>query len=218
VRLDSGDLGVLARQVRQLLDEAGLPSVRILVSGGLDELDIDALVRGGAPIDAFGVGTRMGVSADAPYLDSAYKLVQYGERPVLKLSPGKLTAPGAKQVFRRPGMAGDVVALRDEPAPAGCERLLDPVMVGGRRVGPAAGVAAARQCFEADLAVLPAAARDLRAPQAPPVHFSDGLTALAEQTRANIARRIFGGSTGLMRRSLDRGALALHTIDTRTDR
>ena len=65
------------------------------------------------PIDAYGVGTKMGVSADAPFLDSAYKLVTYAGRPVMKLSPGKATAPGAKQVYRGPD--GDVVALRDEP-------------------------------------------------------------------------------------------------------
>ena len=115
------------------------PGVRIFVSGGLDEYDIDDLVRAGAAIDAFGVGTRMGVSADAPFVDSVYKLVEYAGRPVLKLSADKATAPGAKQVFRtvRGGrLAGDVIGLRGEPPPSGTEPLLTQAMTGGARLGP----------------------------------------------------------------------------------
>ena len=93
VRLDSGDLDALSRQARAILDEAGLTHVRIFASGGLDETDVDRLVTAGAPIDSFGVGTRVGVSADAPYLDSVYKLVEYDGRPVLKLSAEKSTEP-----------------------------------------------------------------------------------------------------------------------------
>src|SRR5207249_12299311 len=100
VRLDSGDLDALSREARTLLDGAGLTHVRIFASGGLDEADVDRLVAAGAPIDAFGVGTRVGVSADAPYLDSVYKLVEYDGRPVLKLSAEKSTEPGRKPVFR----------------------------------------------------------------------------------------------------------------------
>ncbi len=88
VRLDSGDLARLARSARRLLDEAGLPGARIFASGGLDEYAIAGLVADQAPIGAYGVGTKMGVSADAPSLDSAYKLVAYAGRPVMKLSPG----------------------------------------------------------------------------------------------------------------------------------
>ena len=87
-----------------------------MASGGLDEYALDDLVRAGAPIDGYGVGTKIGVAADAPYLDTAYKLVQYGERPVFKLSPGKATLPGRKQVFRGPGLV-DQVGLRDQPPP-----------------------------------------------------------------------------------------------------
>src|SRR5207249_2935011 len=125
VRLDSGDLAFLARETRRVLDEAGLRDMRIFASGGLDEFDIERLVQSGAPIDAFGVGTRMGVSADAPFLDSVYKLVSFGDRPVLKLSAGKSTAPGPKQVFRRidPDLGGfeDMIGLRGEGTPAGAE-------------------------------------------------------------------------------------------------
>ena len=163
--------------------------MRVFVSGGLDELDIDDLVRAGAPIDAFGVGTRMGVSADAPYLDSVYKLVSYGDRPVLKLSPAKITLPGPKQVFRAEGFAGDVVALRDEPAPAGSEPLLRRVMAGGRALAPPPVLADARERFRSDLAALPGHARDLREPRAVEVRVSPALERLAREVRRDLRAR-----------------------------
>jgi nicotinate phosphoribosyltransferase len=101
VRLDSGDLLALSQQTRALLDEADLPDVRIFASGGLDELEVDRLVREDAPIDAFGVGTRMGVSADAPSLDSAYKLVEYDGRPMVKLSTRRPAAASGLPRSRR---------------------------------------------------------------------------------------------------------------------
>src|SRR5437899_2151958 len=114
IRLDSGDLGALAAEVRSMLDDAGLTDVRIFASGGLDELAVDDLLAAGAPIDAFGVGTLAGVSADAPSLDSVYKLVSYAGRPAFKLSPGKETLPGPKQVFRGTSLeAGDLLARRE---------------------------------------------------------------------------------------------------------
>ena len=101
VRLDSGDYAELSRQVRRVLDGEGLDYVRILVSGGLDEYALEELAQAGAPIDLFGVGTKAGVSADAPWSDMVYKLVCFDGRPVMKLSEGKVSLPGAKQVFRR---------------------------------------------------------------------------------------------------------------------
>jgi len=187
IRIDSGDLGALAREARTMLDRAGLPTVRIVASGGLDEHDVDRLVRDGAPIDAFGVGTKMGVSADAPYLDSVYKLVSYADRPVLKLSAGKSTAPGAKQVFRRND--GDVIGLRDEPAPAGSEKLLEQVMRAGERVGDGDTVAEARARFEMDLQRLPEPARRLSAPEPLAVRLSDELVRLTEAARAAALQR-----------------------------
>jgi nicotinate phosphoribosyltransferase len=187
VRLDSGDLDSLARAARKLLDEAGLSHVRIFASGGLDEHDLRRFVHEGVPIDAAGIGTRMGVSVDAPVLDTAYKLVAFGARPVCKLSPGKATLPGAKQVFRRRPIDADVVGLRDEPAPGGYRPLLERVMAGGRRVAPPRSLAAARARFEEDLAALPAAALDLDAPVSPMVRLSERLTALAEEVRAGHA-------------------------------
>jgi nicotinate phosphoribosyltransferase len=183
IRLDSGDLAALARRSRAILDEAGLTTARIIASGGLDEDRIAALVSHGAPIDAYGVGTRMGVSRDAPSLDSAYKLVDYAGRAVLKLSPGKVTLPGAKQVYRGPTVgAGDVIALRAEPAISGCEPILVPVMRGGRRLhteDPAAQVSAARHRFEADLEWLPIAVRRLE----------DGATVMATLSAALVELR-----------------------------
>ncbi|MDO3705063.1 nicotinate phosphoribosyltransferase [Micromonospora sp. C28SCA-DRY-2] len=193
VRLDSGDLAALAKQTRAILDDAGLSRARIVASGSLDEDVIAALVAAGAPIDGYGVGTRMGVSYDAPSLDSAYKLVAVGDRPVLKLSPGKATLPGPKQVFRDPtGASGDVVGLRDEPPPGGREPLLVPVMRGGRRLDPAdpAGeVRAARARFDADLAWLPEAARRLADPVPLTASVSPALAALHDR----VAARVGGG-------------------------
>jgi nicotinate phosphoribosyltransferase len=188
IRLDSGDLAQLSRQARAILDDAGLPQVRILASGGLDEYALDQLVSAGPPIDAFGVGTRVGVSADAPYLDSAYKLVEVGGRPVLKLSPEKVSAPGRKQVFRRPGMADEVVGLRDEPIPDGSRPLLEPVMKAGRRTGGAFDLAEARGRFERDLAELPEPARSLRSPSPPVARPSERLQALSERVAAEVRR------------------------------
>ncbi|MFB3739213.1 MAG: nicotinate phosphoribosyltransferase [Candidatus Velamenicoccus archaeovorus] len=187
IRLDSGDLEALSREARRILDEAGLPAVRIFASGGLDELDVDRLVQAGAPIDAFGVGTRVGVSADAPYLDSVYKLVEFDGRPVLKLSEAKATEPGRKQVFR--SAAEDVIGLRDEPLPAGTEPLLVPVMLGGERTGPPRSVEVARRLFEADVVRLPESARRIRDPEPPQPRFSDALLGLTERTRAEALRR-----------------------------
>lgn len=120
IRLDSGDLGQLAKDARSLLDAAGFPDVRIMASGGLDEYSIRDLVASGAPIDAFGVGTRFGTSADAPYIDSVYKLVELDGRPIFKLSANKRTLPWAKTVMRRfknDHMAGDLVINSAQSSP-----------------------------------------------------------------------------------------------------
>ncbi|HLF41648.1 MAG TPA: nicotinate phosphoribosyltransferase, partial [Acidimicrobiia bacterium] len=109
VRLDSGDIATLARAARERLDAAGLPGVRIIASGGIDEYEIDRLLSEGAPLDGFGVGTRLGTSEDAPSLETVYKLVEVAGLPVAKRSEGKASTGGAKQVWRRPGFGGDVV-------------------------------------------------------------------------------------------------------------
>jgi nicotinate phosphoribosyltransferase len=188
VRLDSGDLDHLAREARRLLDEAGLPQARIFASGGLDEHEVDELVRAGAPVDAFGIGTQLGVSADAPYLDTVYKLVESDGEPVVKLSAAKQTAPGRKQAWR--GAEHDVLSLRDEAPPGeGFEPLLRPAMRAGERVEPPASLAAMRQRFEADLARLPTKARRLRYAEPVEVRPSSALVALTASAREEALRR-----------------------------
>jgi nicotinate phosphoribosyltransferase len=169
IRLDSGNLARLARDARRLLDEAGLAAVRIVASGGLDEYVIAGLRD--APIDAYGVGTRMGVSEDAPSLDMAYKLTEYDGLGRVKLSEHKRILPGRKQVFRTAD--GDVIARHDESRPG--RALLEPVMRGGR-VLRVRDLDEARATAAAELARLPTALRGL-SPAPWPVQLSDRLAA-----------------------------------------
>ncbi len=157
VRIDSGDLAAGARSVRAILDRGGCPQVRIVASGNLDERRIAELVGAGVPIDAFGVGTSLDVSADAPALDMAYKLEEYAGVPRRKRSPGKLTWPGTKQLWRRRGadgrLAGDTLALADESHPG--EPLLREIMRDGRRVAELPTLTAAREHCRACVSELP---------------------------------------------------------------
>jgi nicotinate phosphoribosyltransferase len=189
VRLDSGDLLWLSREVRRILDQAGLPGVRIVVSGGLDEHDIEGLLDAGAPVDTFGVGTRFNVSADAPSLDLVYKLVRYGGRDVLKLSEGKKTWVGAKALYRSYGndglMAGDVLALEEEPPPgAHTESLLRLVMREGELLRPSPALPDIRRHCAGQLATLPDELKRLDRHGEYPVAVSPGL--LARQERALV--------------------------------
>ncbi|MEX0704015.1 MAG: nicotinate phosphoribosyltransferase [Planctomycetales bacterium] len=186
VRLDSGDLARLAKASRKLLDEAGLRSVRIFASSGLDEYRIARLLDAGAPIDGFGVGTGLAVSDDAPALDTAYKLVEYAGRPRTKLSAEKVLHPGRKQVFRtvRDGLlAGDTIGRFDEDLPG--ELLLVPMMRGGQRL-PAGRVplAEVRERARRELEQLPEPLRALESAREPyPVEFSAELERELEALR-----------------------------------
>jgi nicotinate phosphoribosyltransferase len=197
VRLDSGDLNALARSARRTLDAAGMEKAAIIVSGGLDEYGIDSLVSADAPVDLFAVGTKVGTAADQPYLDSAYKLVEYAGRPVMKLSAEKITAPSPKQVFRRPNCR-DVLTVRDEECPPDAEPLLEQVMSQGRRLAPqgsaAEAVVVARQRFSTDLAELPSATRLIRGPTALTPETSDRLARLTEEVRGHLGYPQSGGS------------------------
>ncbi len=192
VRIDSGDLVALSREVRAVLDAAGFPDVQIFASGGLDEHAIASLLARGAAVDAFGVGTRMDVSADAPYLDMAYKLVHYAGRNVLKTSTGKETWTGAKQVYRIRALDGgfdhDVLGLRDEPPPPGEAPLLETVMVGGRRLAADPPLAALRDHCAAQVRALRPEVRRLRDPAAYPVRYSDRLVALQRARKEDVTR------------------------------
>jgi nicotinate phosphoribosyltransferase len=189
VRLDSGDLDRLSREARRILDHAGLGHAKIFASGGLDEHEVAELVRAGAPVDAFGIGTQLGVSADAPYVDAVYKLVEFDGRPVLKLSPAKATAPGRKQVWRGP--SEDVLGLRDEAAPGpNHEPLLVPVMRAGRRLAPPATLREMHARFEADLAGLPVKAARLTHPEHVIAHRTEALADLTAETTEAARRRL----------------------------
>ena len=194
IRLDSGDLVDLSKRARSMLDEAGLGSVRIFASGGLDEFEIDRLVSEGAAIDIFGVGTKVNVSADAPWLDTVYKLVEYDGRPVLKLSKNKQTLPGAKQVYRRRDAEGlspeDVIALADEATPPReVSPLLTEVMRDGMRTGPAADLRDLRKRCAAELAELPEPYKALMSPARYPVSISARLENLRDRLASEAVIR-----------------------------
>jgi nicotinate phosphoribosyltransferase len=197
VRLDSGDLAAISREVRKILNEHGLNYVRILASGGLDEFEIARLLAAGGLIDSFAVGTKMGVSADAPYFDIAYKLVKYGGRPVMKLSTGKVTLVDQKQVWRQVNdqglLARDVIALRDEALP-GAAPLLQPVMRHGAILPPRPTLREARQHFQRQFALLPEPYKDLTRPAPYPVALSPGLRELQTRVEQGIHRRELGES------------------------
>jgi len=160
VRLDSGDLNFLSRKVREILDSNGLPYVKILASGDLNELRIAELTRANCPIDFWGVGTELGTSADAPFLGGVYKLVDENGRPTIKLSQGKLTLPGKKQVYRCLNSQGqflkDIIALQDEPIPTqNSFPLLHQVMQKGERVGNPPSLPELQKRFYENLSRLP---------------------------------------------------------------
>lgn len=190
IRIDSGDLLALSRQCRDRLDRAGLENIGIVVSGGLDEWDIRALLDSGAPIDAFGVGTDMGAAADAPALDLAYKLTEYNGKPRLKNSPGKQLHPGAKQVWRFSDGQGhyqyDEITARDEGRD-GCP-LLRPVVKGGTPLHAPPEPDHARQQVRESLDALPPELSGLEPTAEPwPVRFSDQLKAMREKELERLA-------------------------------
>lgn len=180
VRIDSGNLNQLSRDVRKILDDAGLHDARIMASGDLDESKIEVLVNAGAPIDAFGVGTELTTSADAPSIGATYKVVAIGsagsERYPVKSSPEKHTIPGAKQLFRLPDH--DVLGLASECI-SGAEALLRPVMLGGNVVGNLPDAGAVRERASQALRNWPSPNRR--------TILSDKLKALSTQVRGETA-------------------------------
>ncbi|MBA1148077.1 nicotinate phosphoribosyltransferase [Ectothiorhodospiraceae bacterium WFHF3C12] len=179
VRLDSGDLAEHARRVRQILDDGGLSETTILASGGLDEFSISELLRSGAPIDGFGVGSKVDTSADAPFMDSAYKLHAYAGKPRYKRSEGKADVPAAKQIHRHYDgnrMAFDRMTRADEDDNG--EPLLKPVMRDGRRLSAPESLEDIRRRTAASLGALPDSVKDLRSPRDYTVELSEGLRQL----------------------------------------
>jgi nicotinate phosphoribosyltransferase len=191
VRLDSGDLAADARFCRQALDDAGMHNVQILASGDLDEFSIDQLVRSGAPIDAFGVGTSIGTAAGSPsrgvagaHLHSVYKLVwseQPGVPPPIKEAADKGTWPGRKQIWRADDGSEDLIGLDDEQPAPGARALLQPVVRNGDLVSPLPSLQDVRECARAALSELPSAYRALTGAPAFPVRRSEKLQEMRRQ-------------------------------------
>lgn len=190
VRLDSGDLHALSIQVRKVLDDGGAESTRIFASGGLDEWKIDELVRRGAQIDGFGVGTELGTSGDAPSLDSAYKIVACENDnghivPVIKLSTGKVTLPGPKQAWRRRRpdgtFGGEIIGSEDENLDG--EPLLRRYIADGEPTAELPSLSDVRTRVAEQVATLPQGVRRLRDPEAYPVEVSPALRRRLEELR-----------------------------------
>jgi len=189
VRLDSGDLLALSRQVRAILDEAGLKDAKIMASGDLNEYRIQDLVRRGAPIDAFGVGTELVTSADSPRLGAIYKLVELESegirRYTAKFSEDKATYPGTKQVYRFKDH--DLIACSWEGPPGkGAKSLLRLVLLDGKPVQPLPAASEVREYAARQLAALPAPCRRLDSAWAYRIEYSSALTDLAKKVRSRV--------------------------------
>lgn len=187
IRLDSGDFARLSREARGILDQAGLQQAKIMLSGDLDEYSIRDLVGGGAPVDAFGVGTQLATSADAPNMGAIYKLVELDvgcgiKRFTAKMSEDKATLPGAKQLFRFDDH--DVLARSGECSNG--KAMLRPVLLEGKLVEPLPDLNAARARAAESLAKLPASLRGLEPAEPWPIRQSKDLIALIERTRRNM--------------------------------
>jgi nicotinate phosphoribosyltransferase len=191
VRLDSGDLIALSRSVRRILDDGGLTDVTIFASGGIDETTIANIIRSGAPIDGFGIGSSLTTSSDAPGLDCVYKLEEYAGLPRRKRSAGKATWPGRKQVWRRfkpdGRMAADVLSVEDDAQQG--EPLIEVVMHGGKRLKPAPTLAEVRARAARDLERLPEPLRRLEPAASYPVEVSDALRRLAVEVDGRMSHR-----------------------------
>ncbi len=183
VRIDSGDLTAGAFKVRTILDEGGLTSAIILVSGGIDEDVLQSMVATGAPIDGYGIGVSLATSIDAPAFDCAYKLQEYNGQPKRKLSEGKQTWAGRKQVWRyfdaEGRMSGDILSIDGDKQPG--EPLIVPVMRGGKRIGSAPTLAQIRERTVHDLARMPLPLVQLEPGVSYPVEIADALRNLAIQ-------------------------------------
>jgi len=183
IRLDSGDMTLHSKKVRRILDQGGLPDVRILASGNLDEYKLAEFSQADAPIDGFGVGTKMTTSADAPYLDCAYKLVEYAGIARRKLSEGKAIWPGRKQVFRsfdpQGRMYGDIVTLESDKLIG--TSLVKHVIKKGKRIARQPGIKKSRKYALSQLAGLPDYLIQLNKSEKYPVEISRHLTELAQK-------------------------------------
>jgi len=202
VRLDSGDLSKTSKKVRKILDRQGLEYVKIFVSGDLDEFKIAQLLKGGAQIDAFGVGTKMGTSADRPYLDVIYKLCETmttpnSYSPIMKLSKDKNTLPGRKQVCRFDREDGtfrkDVITLADEKVEG--TPLLVKVMEKGKLVYHLPSIDEIRVRAAENLRKLPWQYQKLTDASVYPVYLSQKLKNLIKKTKEQLTKNEINNGT-----------------------
>lgn len=185
VRIDSGELAPLARSVRKILDEAGLDRTEIILSGDLDEYRVKDLLDDDVPVDSFGVGTQLGTSADAPTLGGVYKLVADSRGPKIKLSAGKATLPGCKQVYRVEAgghYERDVIALESERVEG--RPLLEKVMTDGRKTSPSPSLPEIQKRCRASIASLPEPLRSLETHEDYKVEISEELQGLIAEMKA----------------------------------
>lgn len=190
VRLDSGDLGGLSKQVRVILDQAGMQNTKIMASGDLDEFKITELLAQGAPIDLFGVGTELSTSRDDPALGGVYKLVELNGQPKMKLSQAKATYPYRKQVWRNyaddGNFLGDLIGIADESDLPG-ETLMQPVMRNGEVIAPLPSLAETQKYARQQIQSLPEVYKALTAPQMYPVRYSQKLEMCRQELLAGKA-------------------------------
>ncbi|MDI6776561.1 MAG: nicotinate phosphoribosyltransferase [Syntrophales bacterium] len=191
VRIDSGDLLTLSKDVRQILDRSGFKDIQIFVSGNLDEYAIRDLLSQGAPIDGFGVGTKLDTSADAPYLDCAYKLMEYAGKPRFKKSRGKATLPGRKEVFRQlenGKMTRDIVTIEGDAVEG--NPLLEKVMSKGRRISQSRDLKKIAAYLREQLKLLPPHLYALETTPLYPVEISPALSRLKEEAERMLGMKV----------------------------
>jgi nicotinate phosphoribosyltransferase len=192
VRLDSGDLCALSKQVRVILDEAGMQDTKIMASGDLDEFKITKLLAENAPIDLFGVGTELSTSRDEPALGGVYKLVELNGQPKMKFSQEKATYPDRKQVWRSyaddGAMLSDLIGIAEESDGIG-EALLQPIMRRGERIAPLPGLEQIQAHAQRQIQSLPYIYKSLSAAQSYPVQFSQRLEKRRQMLLAGKSHR-----------------------------
>jgi nicotinate phosphoribosyltransferase len=203
VRLDSGDIVADSIYIREQLDKADMHSVRILASGDLDEWKIEDMLKAGAAVDSFGVGTALGSGAGSPErgieggaLGVVYKEVWHvdeagNEFPKVKIAGEKSTWPGKKEVYRHPNWEEDIVQLAQEPRPDSYHRMLRPVMRNGEMIpGSLPPLSEIRELAQQNLADLPERYHVLTPDEAYPVRFSEALQALRRQAMESLGTAI----------------------------
>ncbi|HLX55605.1 MAG TPA: nicotinate phosphoribosyltransferase [Ktedonobacteraceae bacterium] len=199
VRLDSGDFVADSLYIREQLDKAGLDHVRILASGDLDEWKIEDLLKAGAAIDSFGVGTALGSGAgsaergiEGGALGAVYKEVWHvdeegNEFPKVKIAGAKSTWPGKKEIYRHPNWEEDIVQLAQEPRPDNYHRMLRPVMRSGEMIpGSLPPLSEIRELAQQNLQALPQRYHALTMDEPYPVRFSNALQSLRKQAMQSL--------------------------------